>query len=85
MPDSHDRSKTSDNANAQEKTRAALDLWLVDQIARAGGPSEQAYFAHGKNLSLAAEALSLASQGLSVTRSKDEGTTRVQVAEHSQC
>jgi hypothetical protein len=43
----------------EPKTRAALDLWLVDQIARAGGPSERAYFAHGKNLSLAAEALSL--------------------------
>ena len=30
MPDSHDRSETSDNANAQEKMRAALERSVAE-------------------------------------------------------
>lgn len=43
----------------EPQARAALDAWLGDEIQRVGGPAEQQYLSHGKNLEAVAQALSL--------------------------
>jgi hypothetical protein len=40
-------------------TRAALEAWLDDQIARAGGPAQRAYLEHGRKLDAVSGILSL--------------------------
>jgi hypothetical protein len=41
------------------RARAALEAWLDDQIARAGGPAQRAYVTHGRKLDAVSGILSL--------------------------
>ena len=49
----------------EPQARAALDAWLGDEIQRVGGPAEQQYLSHGKNLEAVAQEEE--SRGVAVT------------------